>query len=168
MIMHNHGEGGWGWPYDKQISFSTKWDSFKTKNNNFLLYIFLITIASIHFHGFPLDLSVVLLKLTICFFISGVCEQLLGQAITAESSPLHIGSRSQRSYLMVMLDHKVGGEGQKCGKKWRTLPNTKPHIFRISKNQNISSTPSRCLNFSFSIQGLFNLNWLQRSVGKSW
>ena len=77
--MHNLGGGGGGWPYDKQISFFTKWDSFETKNNNYLLYIFLITIASIHFHGFPLDLSVVLLKLTICFFISGVCEQLLGQ-----------------------------------------------------------------------------------------
>ena len=49
----------------------------KQKNNNYLLYIFAATIASIHFHGFPLDLSVVLLKLML--FISGVCEQLLGQ-----------------------------------------------------------------------------------------
>ena len=33
-----------------------------------MLYIFAITIASIHFHDFPLDLSpVVLLKLIICF-----------------------------------------------------------------------------------------------------
>ena len=49
----------------------------KQKNNNYLLYIFATTIAFIHFHGFPLDLSVVLLKLM--FFISGVCDQLLGQ-----------------------------------------------------------------------------------------
>ena len=31
---------------------------------NYLLYIFVVTIAFIHFHGFPLDLSVVLSKLT--------------------------------------------------------------------------------------------------------
>ena len=47
------------------------------QKNNYLLYIFAATIASIHFHGFPLDLSAVLLKLML--FISGVCEQLLGQ-----------------------------------------------------------------------------------------
>ena len=28
--------------------------------------------------------------------------------------------------------------------------NTKSHIFRIRKNQNIPNTPLRCLNFSFS------------------
>ena len=48
---------------------------------NYLLHIFFIIMASIHYHGFPLDLSVVLLKL-IMFFISGVCEQLLRQGGT--------------------------------------------------------------------------------------
>ena len=42
---------------------------------NHLLYIFAMTIVSIHFHDFQLDLSVVFLKL-IMFFISGVCEQV--------------------------------------------------------------------------------------------
>ena len=36
--------------------------------------------------------------------------------------------------------------------------NTKPHIFEFSKNQNIPNTPLRCLEFSFSIKGLSNLN----------
>ena len=39
--------------------------------NNYLLYIFVITIASINFHDFSLDMSpAVLLKLIICFFSS--------------------------------------------------------------------------------------------------
>ena len=67
MLMHNYGGGRgegtglvtWG------NSVFTKWNSFKTKNNNYLLYIFVVTIAFIHFHGFPLDLSAVLSKLTI-------------------------------------------------------------------------------------------------------
>ena len=45
---------------------------FKQKTTiNYLLYIFVIIIASIHFHGFAIDLSVVLLKL--------VCAEVLGQ-----------------------------------------------------------------------------------------
>ena len=32
--------------------------------------------------------------------------------------------------------------------------NTKPHIFRISRNQNILNTPWRCLSFSFSSEGI--------------
>ena len=41
--------------------------------NNYLLYIFLITTAFIHFHCFLLDISpAVLLKFLICFFISSV------------------------------------------------------------------------------------------------
>ena len=42
--------------------------------------------------------------------------------------------------------------------------NTKPHIFRIPKNQNILNTPSRCVSLNFSIEGLFNLNCLQGNV----
>ena len=40
---------------------------------------------------------------------------------------------------------------------------TQPPIFRIPnpKNQNIPNTPSKCLDFSFSVQGLSNLNCLQ-------
>ena len=44
---------------------------------------------------------------------------------------------------------------------------TMPGIFRIPKNQNIPNTPWKYLNFSFSIDGLSNLNCLQGSVGKS-
>ena len=29
--------------------------------------------------------------------------------------------------------------------------NTKPHIFRIPKNQNITNTPSKCLNFQLKL-----------------
>ena len=46
--------------------------------------------------------------------------------------------------------------------------NTQLHIFRISKNQNISNNPTRCLNFSFFVKELSNLNCLQGRVGKSW
>ena len=35
---------------------------------------------------------------------------------------------------------------------------TKPGIFRIPKNQGIPITPSRGLNFSFSIYNISNLN----------
>ena len=38
--------------------------------------------------------------------------------------------------------------------------NTKPHIFRIPKNQNITNTPSKCSDFSLSVKGLSNLNCL--------
>ena len=44
---------------------------------------------------------------------------------------------------------------------------TKPHIFKIPKNQNILNTPSRCLNFNSSIESLSNLNCLQGKVRKS-
>ena len=44
--------------------------------------------------------------------------------------------------------------------------NLKPCIFRIPKNHSIPNTPLRCLNFSFSIEGLFNLNCLQGKVEK--
>ena len=40
---------------------------------------------------------------------------------------------------------------------------TQNHIFFES---NIQKTPSRCLNFTFSIDGLSDLNYLQGSVGK--
>ena len=44
---------------------------------------------------------------------------------------------------------------------------TKPHIFRSPKNENILNTPSRCVSFSFSIDGLSNINCLQGKVRKS-
>ena len=49
------------------------------------------------------------------------------------------------------------------------LTKTKPHTFRIPKNQSISITPTdaRSLNFNFSV-GLSKLSSLQRRVGKSW
>ena len=43
---------------------------------------------------------------------------------------------------------------------------TKPGIFRIPKNQSIPNTPSRCLNFSLSIEDLSNLNCWQEKVRK--
>ena len=36
--------------------------------------------------------------------------------------------------------------------------NEKPGIFRIAKNQIIPNTPSRCLNFSFSVEGVSELS----------
>ena len=45
--------------------------------------------------------------------------------------------------------------------------NTKPGNFRISKNQSISNTPSTLLHFSFSMEGLSNLNCLQGRVRKN-
>ena len=45
--------------------------------------------------------------------------------------------------------------------------NAKPCIFQIPKNHSISNTPLGCLNFSFSLKGLFSLNCLQERVGKS-
>ena len=47
------------------------------------------------------------------------------------------------------------------------LKKTTPLIFRIPKNISNLNTPSRCFNFSFSIEGHSNLNCLQRMVGKS-
>ena len=38
---------------------------------------------------------------------------------------------------------------------------TKPHIFEIPKNQYSPNTSSGCLKFSFSVEGLLNLNCLQ-------
>ena len=43
--------------------------------------------------------------------------------------------------------------------------NTKPHIFRIPKNQNIPNIPSRCLNFSFFIRS-FQLDLFAREGRK--
>ena len=43
-----------------------------------------------------------------------------------------------------------------------SFSNTKPHMFRIPKNQGIPNTPLTCLNFSFSIKGLSKLNCLHR------
>ena len=44
---------------------------------------------------------------------------------------------------------------------------TKPGLFRIQKNQSILHTPSRCLHFSFSVEGFFKLNCLKGWLGKS-
>ena len=64
------GERKRGWPYD-DISKQVFFYKMKQKTtNNYLLYIFVKTIAFIHFHGFPLDLSpIVLLKLIRRFYI---------------------------------------------------------------------------------------------------
>ena len=53
----------------KHIRFLPMETVLKQKTtNSYLLYIFVLTIVSAHVHGFPLDLSpVVLLKLIICF-----------------------------------------------------------------------------------------------------
>ena len=72
MFMHEHGGGGRGSPYGdkiKNVFFSQIEIVLKQKTaNNYLLYIFVVTIASFDFHSFPLDLSpIVLLKLIICF-----------------------------------------------------------------------------------------------------
>ena len=57
MIM---GEGEGGWPYDDI-------------KNNYLLHMFVITIASIHFHGFPLDLSPVISGVSLIFINVNNC-----------------------------------------------------------------------------------------------
>ena len=48
-----------------------------------------------------------------------------------------------------------------CNKRFILTQNTKPSIFRIPKNQSISNTPSRCLNFRFSVKGLSNSDCLK-------
>ena len=65
MLMHDYVGGGGGWLYG-DIS---KWGVLQRTKNKYLLYTYVITIASISFLGFPLDLSlVVLLKHIICMF----------------------------------------------------------------------------------------------------
>ena len=64
MLMHDYGGGGGGWPYDdiSKKNFSQSEIVLKQRTtNNYLLSIFVITIASIYFHGFPLDISTVVL-----------------------------------------------------------------------------------------------------------
>ena len=46
------------------------------------------------------------------------------------------------------------------------LTNTKSRI-RIPKNQCLPNTPSRCFNFSFTVEGHSNLNCLQGRVEKA-
>ena len=46
------------------------------------------------------------------------------------------------------------------------LTNTKPRI-RIPKNQCLPNTPSRCFNFSVTVEGHSNLNCLQGRVEKA-
>ena len=70
------------WSYgdiSKYIYFFSEWNSFERKKQKIIILIitlrciFVIIIAAIRFHGFPLDLSpVVLLKLIIHLNISGV------------------------------------------------------------------------------------------------
>ena len=40
-------------------------------------------------------------------------------------------------------------------------------FFRIPKNKNIPNTPSRCLNFSFSVECLFNFDFLRDTIRES-
>ena len=64
MLMHDYGGGGGGWPYDdiSKKNFSQSEIVLKQRTtNNYLLSIFVITIAPIYFHGFPLDISTVVL-----------------------------------------------------------------------------------------------------------
>ena len=69
--MHDYGGGGGGWPYDdisKNNFFSQSEIVLKQKTtNNYLLYVYLCqNIASIHFHGFLLDLLSPVIKAYIC------------------------------------------------------------------------------------------------------
>ena len=88
MLMQDYGGGGGGWPCDDISNFFLQCEIvLKQKaTNNYLLYIFAITIASIHIHGFSQDLSpAVSLKLMFffylyrCFIYLYLCEQLLRQ-----------------------------------------------------------------------------------------
>ena len=67
MIM---GEREGGWSYDdvsKEVFYQREIALKQKTTNNYLLYIFVITTVSIHFHGFPVDLStIVLSKPVIC------------------------------------------------------------------------------------------------------
>ena len=72
-----------------------------------------------------------------------------------------------KQQVKVSLEKYVGMFRHDCRYNIRFIfTNTKPDIFRIPKNQSIPNTPSRCLNFSFSIEDLSNLNCWQGRVGK--
>ena len=64
-----------------------------------------------------------------------------------------------KQQVKVSLEKYFGMFCHDCSYNIRVIfTNTKPSPFRIPKKQNIPNTPSRCLNFSFSV---FNLNCLQ-------
>ena len=46
------------------------------------------------------------------------------------------------------------------------LSQTQNHVFLEFPRIGVPNTPSMCLNFNFSVQGLSNLNCLQGMVGK--
>ena len=64
----------------------------------------------------------------------------------------------------VSLAKYVGMFCHDCSNIRFVFMNTKPHIFRISRKQNISNTPSRHLNFVFTIEALSNINCLQGRI----
>ena len=57
----------------------------------------------------------------------------------------------------ISLAKYVGMFHNDCSYNIRIIVKTqKPHIFRIPKNQNITNTPLKGLNFSISVKGIFN------------
>ena len=76
MLMHDYGGWGGGWPYDdisKNNFFSQSEIVLKQKKKYYLLYIFVITIASIHFHSFPLDPSRIVKAYVFFICVSLIC-----------------------------------------------------------------------------------------------
>ena len=70
--------------------------------------------------------------------------------------------------IKVNLENSVGMFCHDCRYNIRFIfTDTKPGNFRFSKKQSTPNTPLRCLNFSFPIDGLTDLNCSQRRVGKS-
>ena len=76
---------------------------------------------------------------------------------------------------MRLKSRKAGLEQSECfamigGTIWDVFSQTQQTIFRIPipTNQNVLNSPLRCLDFSFSVQGLSNLDCLQEKLGKSW
>ena len=73
-----------------------------------------------------------------------------------------------KQQVKVSSEKYVGMFCYNCRYKIRFIfSDTKPGNFRIPKNQSIPNTPSRCLNFSFSLKDLSNLNCWQGRVEKS-
>ena len=63
------------------------------------------------------------------------------------------------------LFHNVNRKRNSCNIRF-IFTNKKPRISRIPKNQNIPNTQLRCLNFSFYVKGLSNLNCFARDGRK--
>ena len=73
-----------------------------------------------------------------------------------------------KQWVEVSLAKYVGMFCHNCNYNMRFIPHTKNHIFfRILKSESILNTLWWCWNFSFSIEGISNLNCLQGREGKS-